>query len=74
MIMLGFHVSIVEINVADPQMGSPDAVLGPQPLDPTRNHPAKLLAFNLTPAWIRRLSRRQVSFLCGNDGDASRSR
>ena len=44
MIMLGFHVSIVEINVADPQMGSPDAVLGPQPLDPTRNHPAKLLA------------------------------
>jgi hypothetical protein len=44
MIMLGFRMSMLEIIVPDPQMGPADAVSGSQPLDPTRNCPAKLLA------------------------------
>jgi hypothetical protein len=44
MIMLGFRMSMLEIDVPDPQIGPADAVSGSQPLDPTR----EALGFNLT--------------------------
>jgi hypothetical protein len=50
--MLGFRMSILEINVPDPQMGPADVASGSQSLDPTATAPrSSWLQFTLQPGY-----------------------